>query len=370
MSIGRAWVSVALLLGLSFIAAAYVSNNVSQTAAISAAESPVIGGAGNDCGEVPRGNKKNSKEKTKVQWRYCISLRCEEGKKISAGEGASCPNTKDSLCKKYCISSATSKSGITDCCQITEQGNGCTKVDGKCKSDVAQTPNQKKGPTAASCYGTSKCGDNPNWKDSHTDTRGKYFDPSKDPIAAVGKGSPYKYGDKLDITRTDTGEKVTVTVRDYCPGCGTGKIDLTGAAAQQLGFDLQKGVVPIQVSQVSGTGNSIPSTIGQSNSFQDSTVYAPGPGSQTNNEMPQISTVPLASNLVTLAPTAPVQVAAYQGSQDAVQSLDTFSPPSQSTGPSTANHFFPQGFFYTAYLTIQAIGGDIYNSAQNLFQKI
>lgn len=120
-------------------------------------------------------------------------------------------------------------------------GDQRSQEEGKAKEAGEKTP------TRASCYGTWDCGDNPAWKDSYTDTRDKIFNPEKDYIAAVGKGSPYKYGDRIKVVNPESGTSVIATVRDYCPGCGAGKVDLTGAAARQLGFDKQLGIIGVRV---------------------------------------------------------------------------------------------------------------------------
>ena len=88
------------------------------------------------------------------------------------------------------------------------------------------------------CYGTWECGDNPNLKAHKVDSRDKPLNPSQDRVVAVGKESPYKYGQKLLLRRElpdGTVLETVARVSDHCPGCENRTLDLTGATARDLG---------------------------------------------------------------------------------------------------------------------------------------
>lgn len=142
-------------------------------------------------------------------------------------------------------------------CRGDEPGEEKKGKSGEEKGDTAKSDSQqgagKPQEIKASCYGTEKCGDSPKWKDSYTDTRKKTFDPYNDKIIAVGDGSPYKYGDQLNVC--NAGQCTLATVRDHCPGCGTGKIDLTQGLAEAIGFDYKKGINTITIQRVIQTAN-------------------------------------------------------------------------------------------------------------------
>ncbi|MFA7309687.1 MAG: hypothetical protein WC050_02170 [Candidatus Paceibacterota bacterium] len=101
----------------------------------------------------------------------------------------------------------------------------------------------------ATCYGTLECGDNPKSADSTRDNQGGKLDPRNEKIIAVAEGSQYKNGDTLRVCNGDScGD---FKVRDTCGACaGTNRIDLTYAAAREIGMDINKGNIPVTVSRV------------------------------------------------------------------------------------------------------------------------
>lgn len=57
-------------------------------------------------------------------------------------------------------------------------------------------------------------------------------------------------GTKVQVTHRDTGESVVVTINDRGPFVKGRVIDLSKAAAQQLGFGQKKGIVPVELEVV------------------------------------------------------------------------------------------------------------------------
>jgi hypothetical protein len=129
-----------------------------------------------------------------------------------------------------------------------------------------------------SCYGSTACGDSPNWADSHTDSKGKQFDPETDHIVAVPANSPFKYGDNVKISRLDENGNVIAEdiaqVRDFCPGgsCKGNRVgDVSQASAQTLGFDknndvfasdgVSKGTARVRIDALSDTATNGPGKV-------------------------------------------------------------------------------------------------------------
>lgn len=68
------------------------------------------------------------------------------------------------------------------------------------------------------------------------------FDPGR--LTAAHRSLPF--GTKVEVTRTDTGAKVVVTVNDRGPYAGGRVIDVSEAAAKQLGM-IQSGTAPVRL---------------------------------------------------------------------------------------------------------------------------
>lgn len=126
----------------------------------------------------------------------------------------------------------------------------------------------------ASCYGTAACGDNPNNSSSYTESvGGRKFDPSTDLTGAVPPNSPFKYGDIVQVKRADGEGEVTVRINDTCPSssCNSSSgrvIDLSGAAAEKIGFDASgKGTVGVTLQKLDASGVGVDTKVASTDSY-------------------------------------------------------------------------------------------------------
>jgi rare lipoprotein A len=153
---------------------------------------------------------------------------------------------------------------------------------------------------------------------NHTTSDGEVFD--MDQVSAAHKTLPLP--SMVEVTNLDNGRKMTVRVNDRGPFVDGRIIDLSRAAAEQLGYR-QQGVARVRVRYLGPAPASLPRT-------QIARATPPRPATP---DLPPIGAVPAAMPAVIAAPAAPAYDPAPAYQQASIQPAAGPLPPERFSAP-------------------------------------